>query len=191
MCFLVGNSKPATILSISAHRTRQVWFSLTFKNGVRVIKKAGDLHDKLIEEIKDLPAFRTATDFSTQCVFQPIPTLFAKHSVQRGGNVLGLDKVKENALLWLLVGSTDTVEQDNIMRKKLTILSSTMKQFARPHQLLVDWKYLNYVDGTQDPLKSHGKENVELIRKVATKYDPPGMFQKKVVSGWKISKVEV
>lgn len=32
--------------------TRQVWFSLTFKKDVRVIKKAGEMHDKLVDEFK-------------------------------------------------------------------------------------------------------------------------------------------
>ena len=144
------------------------------------------MHDELVNELKKLIP---AGNFTTQCLFQPIPTLFAKHSVERGGNMLGLDKVKENALLWLITGSTLTPEQDAIMRKKLTVFSATLEKFGKARHSNIDWQYLNYVDGTQNPLASYGKRNVDFIRKVAAKYDPSGMFQKKVVSGWKISKV--
>jgi hypothetical protein len=171
----------------SANWFRQVWFSLNFKNDVEVIKKAGVMHDELVAELKTLIP---AGNFSTQCLFQPIPTLFADRSVARGGNMLGLDKVKENALLWLITGSTETPEQNAIMRQKLTAFSATLEKFGKTRKSNIDWQYLNYVDGTQNPLASYGKHNVDYIRKVAHKYDPSGMFQKKVVSGWKISKLE-
>ncbi|KAF2231357.1 FAD-binding domain-containing protein [Viridothelium virens] len=165
---------------------QQVWFSLTFKNDIKIIKKASEMHDELVDELKSLVP---VDNFTTQCLFQPIPTLFAQHSVQRGGNMLGLDDVKENALLWLITGATETPGQQNIMRDKLTAFSATLEKFAKDNGLHVDWQYLNYVDKTQNPLQSYGPDNVDFIRKVAAKYDPAGVFQKKVVTGWKISKV--
>jgi hypothetical protein len=145
------------------------------------------MHDDLVNELKSLIQ---ASNFTTQCIFQPMPTLFAEHSVGRGGNVLGLDKVKENALLWLITGSTKTTKEHLIMREKLTTFSATLEKYAKEKDLNVDWRYLNYVDETQNPLQSYGKKNIDFIRKVATKYDPDGVFQNKVVSGWKISKVD-
>jgi hypothetical protein len=170
---------------LSDIRTRQVWFSLTFKDDIKVIKKAAEMHDELVAELKGLIP---AGNFSTQCLFQPIPTLFTNHSVESGGNVLGLDKVKQNALLWLITGASETPQQQAIMQKKLAAFSATLEKFAKANGLHVDWQYLNYVDKSQNPLRSYGQENVNFIRKVAAKYDPSGMFQKKVVSGWKISK---
>ncbi|KAF1993844.1 Glucooligosaccharide oxidase [Amniculicola lignicola CBS 123094] len=165
---------------------RQTWFSLTFENDVRIIKKAGELHDKLAVELKSLIP---AGSFSTQCLFQPLPTLFAERSVQRGGNVFGLDRVKKNALVWLITGATETPAQQKIMHDKLSAFSNTLEAYADSRGLDVQWQYLNYVDETQNPLKSYGKSNVDFIRRVAAKYDPTGFFQKRVVSGWKISKV--
>lgn len=169
------------------HFGRQVWYSLTFKNDVEVIKKAGKLHDALVQ---DLQAEIPNGFFSTQCLFQPMPRLFAEHSVARGGNVLGLDQVKKNALLWLITGSTTTLKHQKIMEKKLAAFSATLEKFAEARDAHVRWQYLNYVDKSQNPLKSYGEPNVEFIRKVSTKYDPAQMFQKKVVSGWKISKID-
>lgn len=102
--------------------------------------------------------------------------------------MLGLDKVNGNALLWLITGASETPQQQAIMQEKLAAFSATLEKFAQTNCLDVDWQYLNYVDKTQNPLKSYGADNINFIRKVATKYDPSGMFQKKVVSGWKISK---
>ncbi|KAF2679190.1 FAD-binding domain-containing protein [Lentithecium fluviatile CBS 122367] len=165
---------------------QQVWFTLTFKNDVRVIKKAGMMHDELVKELKRV---MPAGNFTTQCLFQPVPTLFTEHSIQRGGNVLGLDDVKQNALLWLITGSTETAEQQKIMREKLTTFYTTLDAYAKSLGLNVAWQYLNYVDQTQNPLKSYGQKNVDFIRKVSAKYDPSRVFQRKVVSGWKISNV--
>jgi hypothetical protein len=146
------------------------------------------MHDSLVSELKLL---LPAGSFTTQCLFQPMPTHFTKNSLARGGNMLGLDKVKENALLWLITGSTESLEQHAIMREKLTAFSATLMEFGEKRKSSVDWQYLNYVDQTQNPLGSYGKENVEFMRQVAEKYDPDSVFQKKVVSGWKISKVNV
>lgn len=104
--------------------------------------------------------------------------------------MLDFDQVKENTLLWLLVGSTRTAEESVIMREKLTVFKTALEEFARCEDLVVDWQYLNYVDETQHPLKSYGKKNINFIRAVAAKYDSKGVFQKKVVSGWKISNVD-
>ena len=146
------------------------------------------MHDELMKEIKSL--IPGDGNFTTQCLFQPVPTLFAQRSIDRGGNMLGLDKFKENALLWLITGSTETPEHHSVMREKLANFSAALINFGGARSSNIDWQYLNYVDQTQNPLKSYGKQNVEFMRKVAAKYDPSGMFQKKVVSGWKISNLD-
>jgi hypothetical protein len=76
------------------------------------------------------------------------------------------------------------------MRERLTAFSATLTLFSEARNSNVDWQYLNYVNQTQNPLESYEKDGVDFIRKVAAKYDPSGIFQKKVVSGWKVSKVE-
>jgi len=104
--------------------------------------------------------------------------------------MMGLDQVEGNALLWSIIGSTQTPAEHAIMREKLLAFVSGVEAFAMSEDLNIDWRYLNYVDSTQDPLKSYGQKNVDFMREVAAKYDPSGMFQKKVVSGWKISQVD-
>jgi hypothetical protein len=159
---------------------------LTFKNDVQIIKEAAKGHDELVNTLKRVLPPGT---FMTQCLFRPIPTLFAQRSHERGGNVLGLGKVKEKALLRLITCGTETSEQCEIMRGPLMDVKDRLEKFGGMRKSSIDFQYLNYVDGTQNPLGSYGKDNVDIIRKVAAEYDPTKMFQTKVVSGWKISKV--
>lgn len=52
----------------------------------------------------------------------------------------------------------------------------------------MEWRYLNYVDQSQDPLASYGVENVKFMKEVAAKYDSEGLFQGRVRSGWKVGR---
>lgn len=83
----------------------------------------------------------------------------------------------------------NTVAQEKIVRDKMTTLYNSLEDYAASVKGTVPWVYLNYADSTQDPLKSYGTTNVNFIKKVAAKYDPKAIFQNKVPSGWKISKI--
>lgn len=68
--------------------------TLTFKNDVRILHKAIDIFESKIALAKK----NAAGAFNIVSLIQPIPTIFAKHSVERGGNVLGLDRAKDNLI---------------------------------------------------------------------------------------------
>ncbi|KAK8042539.1 hypothetical protein PG994_013022 [Apiospora phragmitis] len=54
-----------------------------------------------------------------------------------------------------------------------------LEAWSRQRGTYVDWLYLNYAHGEQDPLGAIGEANRALIQDVSQKYDP---------SGFKISK---
>jgi len=165
---------------------RNVWFTLTFKNDARIINKAAALHDTLVSEL--LAQF-PPNDFNTQCVFQPIPTYFAtKNSIPQGGNMLGFENVKDNAILWLGTVAVKTAAQESIARTKMAAWSKGIESYATSIGGNIPFRYLNYADPSQNPLKSYGTANVNFIKKVAAKYDPNQVFQKKVPGGFKISR---
>jgi hypothetical protein len=125
-------------------------------------------------------------------MFQAIPTTFSKHSVERGGNIMGLDREKANGIMLLFniaVKGDATLEAR--ARDKLRITTAELQEFAKKEGGLIDWQFLNYADFYQDPLGSYGKENVEKIRKAAKEFDPEGVFQTRSPGGFKISKVPV
>lgn len=64
-----------------------VMFTLSFKNDARILTKASELHDQLVQ---DLTVLIPEGDFTTQCAFHPLPKLFAQHSVEAGGNAMGV-----------------------------------------------------------------------------------------------------
>jgi hypothetical protein len=119
---------------------------MTFKNNPRVFKHIVDAHEKFVAEWK---AENTDHDFITQAMFQAIPTLFAKHSVERGGNVLGLQREKENAIMLLFNIAVKGAETEVRARKMLRKYTEELQAFAIGEESLVDWQFLNYADSYQ------------------------------------------
>lgn len=50
----------------------------------------------------------------------------------------------------------------------------------------VEFEYLNYAAGWQDPIASYGETINEELRRVAAAYDPEGFFQEVVSGGAKL-----
>jgi hypothetical protein len=145
---------------------------------------AASLHDELVATLLTLIP---AANFVTQCLFQPMPTYVADISVSKGGNVLGLDSEKNNALLWLLTGAFTTAAEEAIARPYLANFSASVEAYAESIGSNVAWRYLNYVDPTEDPLASYGTDNIAFMKNVSAKYDPTGVFQSKSPAGFKLS----
>lgn len=66
--------------------------TITFKNDLRILHKVLDIYESKIALAKK----KAVGIFVISTLIQPIPTIFSKHSVERGGNVLGLDRAKDN-----------------------------------------------------------------------------------------------
>ncbi|KAK4062461.1 CAZyme family AA7 [Trichoderma aggressivum f. europaeum] len=164
------------------------WFTATFKNDVRVVAKAAELHEKLVAELK---SFIPDGDFITQCLFQPFPRLFGQHSAAAGGNVMGVERQPENGLLWLANAQVRTQEQERFAYNLIRNWVHDVKQFAATIDSNLPWVYLNYADKSQDPLASYGLDNVRKMKDVAAKYDPEQVFQILSPGGFKISSVSL
>lgn len=154
------------------------------------MNKAAQLHEELVEELK---AYVADGDFITNCIFQPIPTSVAEHSVAAGGNIMGLERNSGNAILFQLSVMMKTAEQAAFVYPKSQAAVRAIKEFADSLDggLMRDWLYINYADKSQDVLRSYGVENVRKMKEVATRYDPDQVFQKLCLGGWKISDVNV
>ncbi|KAI0967871.1 hypothetical protein F4678DRAFT_482894 [Xylaria arbuscula] len=167
------------------------WFTSTFKNDTRIVAKAAELHEILVEKLK---TFIPDGDFVTQCLFQPFPKLFGQLSVKTGGNVLGIDRQVHNGLLWLAIAQVRTAEQEKYAYSLVREWVHSVREFAATiddGEGNLPWTYLNYADKTQDPLSSYGLENVVKMKEVAAKYDPQGVFQTLCPGGFKLSAVEL
>jgi hypothetical protein len=105
-----------------------------------------ELHEQLVQEWR---TENSDPEFSTQCFFQSIPTIFSEHSKAQGGNVLGLDRLEENAVMFLLTMRVTSAHLEDRAREKMGIYVEKVQRFARSRGGLVDWQYLNYADGSQ------------------------------------------
>jgi hypothetical protein len=162
---------------------RNIWFSVTFKNDERVLTKAVELHHRLVEEMK---ADSPDGDFETQCFFQPLPSIVGKHGAEKGGNLLGSDRHTDNAVILLGSLAVNGQLQEAIGREKMMAWKRDIEDYSRSLDAQVEYYYMNYADGTQDVIGSYGDERVQMALDVARKYDPTGVFQKRVVGGFKL-----
>ncbi|KAF5025129.1 hypothetical protein F66182_2830 [Fusarium sp. NRRL 66182] len=164
------------------------WFTCCFKNDTRIIARASELHDKLVEELNE---FIPDGNFITQCLFQPLPTLFGQRCVEAGGNVMGVERHKSNGILFLAVVMAQTPEQEAFAYPKVKAWIQQVREFASTIEGgNLEWTYLNYADKSQDPLGSYGADNIKKMKDAAAKYDPEQVFQKLVPGGFKISHVK-
>jgi hypothetical protein len=131
------------------------------------------------------------SDFITQCVFQTLPKVYAERSAAAGGNMMGIERHEHDGLSLLAVVMTKTQEQEAIAYPKVRAWIQHVEEYgASVDGGILPWKYLNYSDKSQDPLRGYGEANVQKMRDVAAKYDPDQVFQKLCPGGFKISKVE-
>ncbi|KAI2619119.1 FAD-binding domain-containing protein [Hypomontagnella submonticulosa] len=128
-------------------------------------------------------------DFICPGIVQAVPTIFSRHPAEKGGNVLGLERETDNAVMFQMYLMVKGEDQHALGHERTVVLREIQKRYSIDLGGSMDWEYLDYSDSTQDPLKSYGEENVACIRTVAKKYDPTGVFQTRVPGGLKISKV--
>ena len=131
---------------------RNIWFTLTFKNDERVIRKAVEGHAQLVSEW--LQESRDP-EFETQAYFQPLPAVAATHAAEKGGNIVGLDDLKDNAQIFLGSLAVNTVDQEAIGRKKMLAWKASLEKYSKSVRANVKYRYINYADAWQDVLASY------------------------------------
>lgn len=164
---------------------RHVWYTLTFANDARVVNKAAELNTVFVADLlKVVPA----EQLGTQLLVQPMPKIFFEHGVEKGGNVMGMDRVDGDSLQLLIACTVETAEQEKFLHERSAKLKDDVAAFAKSIGALRDWEYLNYADPTQDPFDSYGAANVAFLKQVSAKYDPTGFFQKQQGGGFRLPK---
>lgn len=72
---------------------RNIFLTHTFANDARIIEKAVELHNDMINEAK---ASAVSANWTMVAMFQPLPAIYSRYTNYRGGNVLGLDRFTGN-----------------------------------------------------------------------------------------------
>lgn len=161
--------------------------TLTFKNDPEILRYVVQAHEKLINTLGESIG---EDNIRVMVFFQPIPAYLGRIGRKHGGNMLGLDRLASNAVLWTGGVSITSDELSlAIARTHANNMLTDIKEFSRSVNGDVDFVYLNYADASQDPLGSYGSDNVQFLRDVAAKYDPSGAFQRRIPGGFKIDSV--
>ncbi|KAI9674528.1 MAG: hypothetical protein M1817_001866 [Caeruleum heppii] len=159
---------------------RDLFITCTFKNDFATMRNVYDISLAGFEPINQI------TNLSWAFGFQPLPRVITDRSLQRGGNVLGLDRTADDLILFTIVGQYFSAVDDVPIRTALQETMMRIENYTRSVGTDYEWRYLNYALDVQHPISTYGSENVELLRRAARKYDPQGVFQK-LVGGHKLA----
>lgn len=117
---------------------------------------------------------------------QPYARTQLEASAAKGGNSLGLDPSLGSVVsVAFLMYWNQAGDDDQILGAFRGALDK-MRADAGARGTLVDFVYMNYSLGFQDPIGSYGAENKRHLQTVSRKFDPEGVFQKGVPGGWKL-----
>ncbi|KAF7516107.1 hypothetical protein G7054_g14288 [Neopestalotiopsis clavispora] len=123
-------------------------------------------------------------DVSISMTLEPLPTIMTQRG--EGANSLGTSPSDGNRVILLLSvswsSSASTPSATRVGRALLDKLDETANALGQ----LSRFRYLNYASPTQHPLEGYGRENLEVLRNVSTRYDPGGIFQITVPGGFKL-----
>ncbi|KAI1804338.1 hypothetical protein F4811DRAFT_561903 [Daldinia bambusicola] len=167
--------------------SRNAGSTLTFRDDPKILQRTIELHEDLVERLNNLVGSK---NFTTMVFFQPIPSYFATIGQQQGGNMLGLESLGGNAIMFTAgVAITSSDKDLAVAKAELAAFTAQVKEASKSLNGDLDFIYLNYAEANQDPLATYGAKNIQHMRDVAAKYDPDQVFQKRIPGGFKISRV--
>ncbi|KAF2877683.1 hypothetical protein BDV95DRAFT_645249 [Massariosphaeria phaeospora] len=164
--------------SQAAGGTRNTQSTLTFLNSPKVLRYSAVLLEQLMVSLSEKIG---AENFAAQMVLQPFPKLYSDVSQSKGGNMLGVERIESNAILW--VGGVAVFSDDAalaIAQAESGAMTEKLKAFIAKEGATTDFIYMNYADPSQDFLGSYGSENLLFMKQVANHYDPKGWWQYRV-----------
>ncbi|KAL8993094.1 MAG: hypothetical protein Q9188_007416 [Gyalolechia gomerana] len=159
-----------------------LYATLTFSNNETVLNGVVDILRDELQKYKDQDFFVYAS-----IQFQPLPRIFVEHSLERGGNVLGLERNLDNNVFFLLDLAWSGAQNDAKNYQVADEVIARLQKYARSVGGLKEFQYLNYASQSQDPLGGYGLEALNKIKAASTKYDPGQVFQKLVPGGFKLA----
>ncbi|KAL8932158.1 MAG: hypothetical protein Q9216_006943 [Gyalolechia sp. 2 TL-2023] len=159
-----------------------LYATLTFSNNETVLNGVVNILGDELKKYQNQDFFVYA---SVQ--FQPLPRVFVEHSLDRGGNVLGLERNLDNNVFFLLDLAWAGAQNDAKIYRVADEVIARLQKYARGVNGLKEFQYLNYASQSQDPLGSYGPEALNQIKTASKKYDPAQVFQKLVPGGFKLA----
>ncbi|KAK7937730.1 uncharacterized protein PG986_014598 [Apiospora aurea] len=162
------------------------WRTLCYKYDDRLVQKTHERSAQLTQTVRDLaPA---DAKFSLGYVIQPVLRTIGAQSKSKGLDTVGLGDVPHDSVMFLIMAEFATPELHAAAAPHIEAAFDDIEAAAAELDAGTRWLYLNYSDPSQNPLASYGREAVERLKEVSAKYDPDGVFQKRVPGGFKVYK---
>lgn len=162
------------------------WRTLCYKYDDRIIQKTHERSAQLTQTIRNLGS---PDKFSLSYILQPVLKNMSTQSQARGLDTVGLGAMPHDSAMFMIMAEFDTPELHAAAAPHIKAAFDDVEGFAAGLGASTSWLYLNYCDPAQNPLATYGKEALDRLKEVSTKYDPEGVFQKRVPGGFKISRV--
>jgi hypothetical protein len=141
-------------------------------------------HDKWQET---LAGIKDAEGFIFSFGFQPLTRALLDKAAGAGGNAMNIPP-EDGPLFVVMINPcwTQRRDDDRII-SSVESFAADLKRLAEERGLLHRYIFTNYAYHKDDVVAGYGKEGVDQMRSVSSKYDPEGFFQKGVPGGFKIS----
>lgn len=157
------------------------WAFLTGTYGVSA-DLIGEMFDAVNETVYD---FDVPEGVLWDLAFEPLPTAFLAPGA--GKNVLGTSPKDGNGMILLITALWPNSDSNDAVHSKAEQVLKAVNSKAKSMGMLKKLVYANYADYSQQPIQSYGTKDVRFLERTAKKYDPKGVFQKKVPGGFKLS----
>lgn len=144
--------------------------------------------DRLDGVVEELQQASPESNFEFLLQFQPVTPRMVQIGKDNGGNVLGLeDRVTdEPAVMWMILLTSETAEEQEVLAPIYFKFREEIEAYTKEIGADLDWQFLNYANGNQDPIRAYGADAVEFLKETSQRYDPEGMFQKLRQTGFHI-----
>ncbi|KAI0973116.1 hypothetical protein F4678DRAFT_427972 [Xylaria arbuscula] len=137
---------------------------------------------------KSTTAFSGTSILQARLYLEPYP----QETYQRdspGTNVLGLDTDRGALVIVGVAIAWSNATDDALMNRIAQTVVADIDAAAKSLDQHYAFKYLNYASPWQGVIRGYGTESIKRMKEVSKKYDPRGIFQKKVPGGFKLYRV--
>ena len=101
-------------------------------------------------------------------------------------SLFGLDAGRTDYVMMLMTAAYANAADDDRVRDGILSIVRDQRGLLRRNRYLIDFVYANYADKTQGVYQSWGADSVAKLQAASRKYDPDGIFQKRVHGGLKV-----
>ncbi|KFZ10746.1 hypothetical protein V502_07954 [Pseudogymnoascus sp. VKM F-4520 (FW-2644)] len=159
--------------------TNQIMATATFKPSLALMLEFYDLANEFFT------SFNPVGGITWLLTFEPLVAAMVPKSRGNQDDVLGLGPGDNGFILLLSASWADTASTKAVEEATRHVMA-LLEACAEAKGLLLKFQYLNYAAPFQTPLEAYGEENLRFLRGVSGKYDPKGVFQKRVPGGFKL-----